>query len=169
MPKADLEWADTCLVPHGVATFPTFKEMIQFPGLNAMVVTSITELHYQQTKASLERGIHMFCEKPISQTVEQLQDLVSIVRSLPKTQAMVSFTRRFDENYQEAVQKIRQGAIGSPVVVWSQGCEKLDDSPFMHSYVANAARKGGFFVDSVIHDIDLTLSFLDVGDKIAMP
>jgi predicted dehydrogenase len=82
---------------------------------------------------------------------------------------MVGFTRRFDENYQEAAQKIRAGAIGSPVVIRSQGCEKLDDAPFMHSYVVNAARGGGFFVDSIIHDIDLTLSFLEAGNLPTVP
>ncbi|KIW50642.1 hypothetical protein PV05_09432 [Exophiala xenobiotica] len=167
--KADLEWAETNLIPHGVAVYPTFEEMIQFPGLDAVVVASLSELHYQHTKASLERGIHVLCEKPVTQTVEQLHDLISIVQASNRTRLMVGFTRRFDENYQEAAQKIRAGAIGSPVVIRSQGCEKLDDAPFMHSYVVNAARGGGFFVDSIIHDIDLTLSFLEAGNKSTVP
>lgn len=167
--KADLVWAESNLVPHGVAVFSTFEEMIQFPGLDAVVIASITELHYEHTKASLQRGIHVLCEKPVAQTVEQVEDLVSIVNASPKTRLMVGFTRRFDENYQEVVQKIREGAIGSPVVIRSQGCEKLDDTPFMHSYVVSAARGGGFFVDSVIHDLDLTLSFLEVGGKPVTP
>lgn len=167
--KADLDWAETNLVPHGVAVFPTFEEMIQFPGLNAVVIASFTELHYHHTKESLKRGIHVLCEKPISQTVEQLQDLVSIAQSSPTTRAMVGFTRRFDENYQEAVQMIREGAIGSPVVIRSQGCEKLEDGPLMHAYVVNAARGGGFFVDSFIHDIDLALSFLEADGKTPIP
>lgn len=167
--KADLEWAESELIPHGVSVFPTFEEMMQCPGLNAVVVASITELHYEHTKAALQRGIHVLCEKPISQTVDQLQDLVSIAESSPRTRVMVGFTRRFDENYQEAVQKIREGTIGSPVVIRSQGCEKLSDAPFMHNYVVNAARGGGFFVDSFIHDIDLTLSFLEAGNQVPVP
>lgn len=167
--KADLEWAETNLIPHGVTVYSTFEEMIEFPRLDAVVVASLTELHYQHTKASLERGIHVLCEKPISQTVEQLQDLRSVAQSSPATRVMVGFTRRFDENYQEAVQKIREGSIGSPVVIRSQGCEKLDDGQFMHSYVANAAKAGGFFVDSFIHDIDLTLSFLEADGKTPVP
>ncbi len=169
--QPDLDWAETNLIPHGVAVFRTFEEMIEFPGLDAVVVASLSELHYQHTKASLERGIHVLCEKPVTQTVEQLQELVSLVQS-PKAQGarlMVGFTRRFDENYRDAVEKIRAGAIGSPVVIRSQGCEKLDDSPFMHSYVVNAARGGGFFVDSIIHDIDLALSFLEAGGLSTIP
>ncbi|KAK6384351.1 hypothetical protein LTS17_001914 [Exophiala oligosperma] len=149
--KADLKWAESNLVPHGVAVYPTFEEMIQFPALDAVVVASITELHYQHTKVALQRGIHV------------------LLHASPKTRLMVGFTRRFDENYQDAVQKIREGAIGSPVVVRSQGCEKLDDAPFMHSYVVNAAKGGGFFVDSVIHDIDLTLSFFGFDGKPVVP
>lgn len=167
--KADLEWAEAELVPHGIAIFRTFEEMIHYPGLNAVVIASITELHYEHTRGALERGIHVLCEKPISQTVEQLNELVSIARASPQTRAMVGFTRRFDENYQEAVQKIRAGAIGSPVVIRSQGCEKLTDAPFMHTYVENAAKGGGFFVDSFIHDIDLTLSFLEADGKVPVP
>lgn len=164
--KADLEWAEKELVPHGIAVFSAFDEMIEFPGLDAVVIASITELHYQHTKEALKRRIHVLCEKPISQTVDQLQDLISTNIESSQTRAMVGFTRRFDENYQEAVQKIRDGAIGAPVVIRSQGCEKLTDAPFMHSYVVNAARGGGFFVDSFIHDIDLTLSFLEADGKL---
>lgn len=163
--KADLEWAEKELVPHGIAVFSTFEEMIDFPGLDAVVIASLTELHYEHTKEALKRRIHVLCEKPISQTVEQLQELIAINKESPQTRAMVGFTRRFDENYQEAVQRIREGAIGSPVVIRSQGCEKLNDAPFMHAYVVNAARGGGFFVDSFIHDIDLTLSFLEADGK----
>jgi myo-inositol 2-dehydrogenase / D-chiro-inositol 1-dehydrogenase len=73
---------------------------------------------------------------------------------------MVGFTRRFDENYQDALVKIRSGAIGDPVVIRSQGCEKFDDSAFMHAYLR---KSGGIFFDSVIHDIDLALLFFGDG------
>lgn len=166
---ADIAWAKTELIPYGISVYRTFEEMIQFPGLDAVVIASITELHYEHTKMALERGIHVLCEKPISQTVDQLEHLVTIAKSTPATRVMVGFTRRFDENYQEAVQKIREGAVGSPVVIRSQGCEKLSDAPFMHAYVVNAARGGGFFVDSFIHDIDLSLSFLEADGQDPIP
>jgi myo-inositol 2-dehydrogenase / D-chiro-inositol 1-dehydrogenase len=40
-------------------------------------------------------------------------------------------------------------------MIRSQGCEKLDDSDFMHKYLRNS---DGIFFDSVMHDIDLALS-----------
>ena len=67
---------------------------------------------------------------------------------------MVGFTRRFDESYQDAYAKIQQGAIGRPLIIRSQGCEKGDTSPFFKAYLKGS---GGIFIDSVIHDIDLAL------------
>lgn len=69
---------------------------------------------------------------------------------------MVGFVRRFDENYQQALAQIRQDAIGRPIVIRSQGCEPLDESPFYKQYLKDS---GGIFVDSIIHDIDLALFF----------
>jgi myo-inositol 2-dehydrogenase/D-chiro-inositol 1-dehydrogenase len=79
------------------------------------------------------------------------------VEAHPNTMVMVGFVRRFDENYRAALTKIRNGVIGSPIIVRSQGAEKLDKSGYFIEY---ARHSGGIFVDSVVHDIDLTLSFL---------
>lgn len=70
---------------------------------------------------------------------------------------MVAFCRRFDESYQDAYEKVQAGVIGKPFIFRSHGCEKLDDSPFFRQYLKNS---GGIYIDSAIHDIDLSLMFL---------
>lgn len=87
-------------------------------------------------------------------------EMIREAEASPQTKVMVGFTRRFDESYRDARIKIRAGAIGSPIVIRSQGCEKLDLSDFMRNYVKGC---GGIFIDSIIHDIDLALSFF--GDE----
>lgn len=74
----------------------------------------------------------------------------------PATKVMVAFVRRFDEDYRNALKKIQQGDIGTPVVFRSQACDKLDDSAFFKEYLRTS---GGIFIDSTIHDIDLSLAF----------
>ena len=69
---------------------------------------------------------------------------------------MVGFCRRFDESYLDASSKLKQGKIGKPVVFRSHGCEKLDTSPFFKQYLGSS---GGIFIDTIIHDIDLSLLF----------
>jgi myo-inositol 2-dehydrogenase / D-chiro-inositol 1-dehydrogenase len=71
--ETDLKWADEHLAPFGVSVFRTFEEMVDFPGLQAVVIASATALHYQHTLESLRRGIHVLCEKPIAASVHEVR------------------------------------------------------------------------------------------------
>jgi myo-inositol 2-dehydrogenase / D-chiro-inositol 1-dehydrogenase len=70
--ESDLQWAEEHLVPAGVKIFRTFEEMIDFPGLEAVVIASATALHHQHTLESLRRGIHVLCEKPIAASMNEV-------------------------------------------------------------------------------------------------
>ncbi|KIW10731.1 hypothetical protein PV08_10030 [Exophiala spinifera] len=164
----DLVWAETNLIPHGVAVYSMFEEMIDTPGLDAVIISSSNNLHYEHSKPCLQRGIHVLCEKPISQSVEEIEDLITVAKE-SNTKIMCGFTRRFHEDYLEAVRKIKEGAIGSPVVIRSQGCEKLDHSEANRTYLLGAGKVSGFFLDSFIHDIDLSLAFLEADGQIPIP
>ena len=69
---------------------------------------------------------------------------------------MCGFSRRFDASYRDAFAKTLAGQIGTPSIIRSQTCDKLDPSGF---FVAYAQYSGGIFVDCSIHDIDLALWF----------
>ncbi|KAM0192756.1 hypothetical protein ACHAPA_005858 [Fusarium lateritium] len=155
--EQDLVWGKEHLEPHGVKLYPTFEEMIETPGLQAIVIASLSALHAEQTSVALDKGIHVLCEKPVCTTVNELEGLIQRVEANPKTQLMVGFVRRFDEDYQDAFSKIQQGGIGKPLIYRSQQCEKGDTGAFFKGYLRSS---GGIFVDSIIHDIDLALMFL---------
>lgn len=70
--EADLAWADEHLVPHGTRVVPSFEGMIEIPGLDAVIVASATPLHASQTTAALKKGLHVLCEKPVSQSLEEV-------------------------------------------------------------------------------------------------
>ncbi|KAM0543481.1 hypothetical protein ACHAPJ_012279 [Fusarium lateritium] len=152
--EADLVWADENLVPHGVHVVPTFEEMIETPGLEAVLIASATYLHTSQTTTALDKGLHVLCEKPVCQTLDELVALVEKVEARPDARLMVAFVRRFDEDYQSALKQIKQDAIGKPVVIRSQSSDVIDESPYYKQYLKDS---GGIFVDAAIHDIDLSL------------
>jgi myo-inositol 2-dehydrogenase / D-chiro-inositol 1-dehydrogenase len=74
---------------------------------------------------------------------------------------MCGFSRRFDDSYRDAYEKVERGLIGRPSILRSQTCDKHDPSGFFVEY---AAWSGGVFVDMAVHDIDLTLWFF--GDHV---
>jgi myo-inositol 2-dehydrogenase / D-chiro-inositol 1-dehydrogenase len=53
--QPDLVWAEENLVPYGVKVYSTFEEMIETPGLEAVIVSSVTGLHMAHTTAARDR------------------------------------------------------------------------------------------------------------------
>lgn len=82
--------------------------------------------------------------------------MVDAAKKKPHLKVMCGFSRRFDESYRDAWDKMDSGMIGRPSIFRSQTCDKLDPSGF---FVAYAEFSGGIFVDCSIHDIDLALWF----------
>lgn len=81
---------------------------------------------------------------------------MDVAKKKPHLKVMCGFSRRFDESYRDAWNKMDNGLIGRPSIFRSQTCDKLDPSGF---FVAYAEFSGGIFVDCSIHDIDLALWF----------
>lgn len=163
---ADLAWAAEHLAPYGVRVYRTADELLaaECPrGLEAVVVASTTTVHAEQVKACAARGLHVLCEKPLAMTVAQARDVVATLAAMPdarRPRVMTAFSRRFDDSYLKAAAAIREGRIGTPVVVRSETRDKYDGSDFYQNYVmANP----GIFIDTSVHDVDLTFAFLGSG------
>lgn len=84
--EADLAWGNEHLVPHGVKVYASFDEMIETPGLEAVIIASISSLHMEQTLAALDKKIHVLCEKPVctSLTEVSLSSTSLTARSVPR-------------------------------------------------------------------------------------
>lgn len=87
---------------------------------------------------------------------QQSQSVVDAAKKNPALKVMCGFSRRFDNSYRDAFEKMESGLIGRPSIFRSQTCDMLDPSGF---FVAYAEFSGGIFVDCSIHDIDLALWF----------
>jgi predicted dehydrogenase len=72
----------------------SFDEILRDDKINAVVIATRHNLHFEQVKAALEAGKHVFCEKPLCLQEDQLLTLCDIARRTPKV-LMVGFNRRF--------------------------------------------------------------------------
>ncbi|GAP91383.1 putative myo-inositol 2-dehydrogenase [Rosellinia necatrix] len=145
-------WAATALPDTTVYT--DYDEMLKHPGLEAVIVATVTTVHAEQAIKAIEANLHVLCEKPLSTTVAISQSVVDAAQKKPHLKVLCGFSRRFDASYRQAYERMDQGAIGRASVFRSQTCDKLDPSGF---FVAYAEFSGGIFVDCNIHDIDLAL------------
>lgn len=68
----ELEWARTNIESEGVKLFSDSYEMINTPGLAAVIVASLTKLHVEHTLAVVKRGIYVLCEKPVTKDLTKV-------------------------------------------------------------------------------------------------
>jgi len=65
--------------PFGVSNFTAdYRELLRDSSIDAVHILTPNALHYPMAKAALEAGKHIACEKPLSITVEEAEELVAL-------------------------------------------------------------------------------------------
>ena len=62
-------------------TYSDYKKMINKESLDFVILATPTRFHFQMAKYSLEKNLHVFCEKPFSLSSDEGDELVSLVKS----------------------------------------------------------------------------------------
>ena len=143
-------------------TYTDFDAMIGSGGLDAVAIASPSHLHTVQIAAALERGLHVFSEKPLGTTVEECRIAEAAVAKHPDRVFMLGFMRRYDPSYAYAKRMVEQGKIGRPILFrgYSQ-----DPESAIAGAIAYAGHSGGQFIDMAVHDIDLARWFMGSDPK----
>ena len=128
------------------------KDLCQDPNVEAVAIITNTASHVEMIKLAMEAGKHVFCEKPLADTVEKCKEAEAIVAAHPDLIFMLGFMRRYDHSYQVAKKKLDKGDIGRVILV---RCYSQDPISIIEGTLEYAPRSGGQFIDMSIHDFDL--------------
>jgi predicted dehydrogenase/threonine dehydrogenase-like Zn-dependent dehydrogenase len=72
------------------------RDVFDHPSVNTVVIATRHHLHAAQVLSALKAGKHVFCEKPLCLTKEELVDISTAYESTPAAQLLlVGFNRRF--------------------------------------------------------------------------
>ncbi len=132
------------------ASFTNYHTMLDKVNLDAVLITTPTAAHFEVIKAAAAAGKHIFCEKPLAQTLHDCDHAIAAARSAG-VKLMVGFMRRFDDAYIMAKQKIDEGVIGKAVMFKAIGRDPKRTS----LEFAKRENSGGLILDMGIHDFDL--------------
>jgi myo-inositol 2-dehydrogenase / D-chiro-inositol 1-dehydrogenase len=116
--------------------------------LDAVVIASPTSTHAQLIQRCLDRGIPVFCEKPLALDWEPTLRLVELVEASDAV-LQVGFQRRFDPAYREAKRLIEEGTLGQLHTIRMAA---HDTHPPHEDYIPTS---GGIYRDLHIHDFDI--------------
>lgn len=91
------------------------EAMMANEALDAVQITSPHELHYDHVVAALERGLHVFCEKPFTPGLERARELTRRVEDSDVVM-MVGYQRHVNAAYSEVREAIAGGDIEPKLV-----------------------------------------------------
>lgn len=127
----------------GTTGFTDYRELAG--KVDAVTVVVPTELHHRVSSFFLEQGIHVLCEKPVTKSLDEARNLISIAQDRGVL-LQIGHIERFNAAFMKVCDGIQQ-----PRLIESQRL-----GPF-----TPRVRDVGVVLDLMIHDIDLVLSLIN--------
>lgn len=131
----------------GVPVYETLDAALAAPA-DAVCIATSTDTHVAVMQAAAAAGRHIFCEKPISLDVAQVDAGLAAVAQAG-VMLQIGFNRRFDPSHRAVADAVKAGSVGEPHLV---RITSRDPEPPPISYIEVS---GGIFNDMTIHDFDM--------------
>ena len=116
--------------------------------IDAILICSPTPLHAMQIIRAARAGKHIFCEKPIAMTTEEITLAIEAVKQAG-VKLQIGFNRRFDPNFAKMKRMLCNQDIGSP---YTLRITSRDPEIPTAEYLQTSS---GMFLDMTIHDFDM--------------
>ena len=151
--------------------YNNYEDLVAEKNIDAVAIISPTSTHREVVISAAKQGKSIFCEKPVSISMEEAIEMQEVVEKTGVFFQM-GFQRRFDTGYVEAHRKINDGIIGQPVVLKSSSRDPF--APPME--FCDPQKSGGLILDMGIHDFDVARMFMgevksvySIGGALAYP
>jgi myo-inositol 2-dehydrogenase/D-chiro-inositol 1-dehydrogenase len=128
--------------------FDGVDELLADPSVDAVAICSSTDTHADLIVAAARAGKAIFCEKPISLDLAEVDRALRVVEQCG-VPFQIGFNRRFDPAHQAVRDAVARGDVGEPQLV---RISSRDPAPPPIEYVRGS---GGIFLDMTIHDFDM--------------
>ncbi len=139
----------------GVETFKDYRKMIDGAGLDAVFVATPTATHFDAAAYALERGMHVFVEKPLCLDPEQSRRLADLARAKSRAN-QVGYHNRFIATFREAARLVRAGALGEIYHVSGSAFGQVVIRPKTgFTWRSKKSEGGGCLHDYASHVVDL--------------
>jgi predicted dehydrogenase len=143
---------------HGLTCYTNYKELLQ-EDLDILFVCMPNNMASEVTIAGLEKGLHIFCEKPPGKTVEDIIEVIKVEQKHPELKLKYGFNHRYHDSVTEALRLIKSGTLGEVINVRGiYGKSRI--IPFSGGWRSKRELAGGgILLDQGIHMLDLMRLF----------
>ena len=138
----------------GVRTHSDFGRMLSEEALDCLFVATPSRYHAEIVEAALERGIHVFCEKPFGLVPETGYRLADVAESKHLVN-QVGYHYRFVAAFREAKRLLDRKLIGELHHIRAEAYGPVVLRPKGSTWRSQKGEGGGCLFDYACHAIDL--------------
>ncbi len=137
-------------VEQGYIAYPSKEALLADEDIDIVLVATTNESHRDLAIDALRAGKHVICEKPVTMTAADLEDIIATAKECDRV-FTVDQNRRFNRDFINVWRTIDSGVIGKPYIIES----RVEGSRGMPAgWRTQKAVGGGMLFDWGVHLID---------------
>lgn len=147
---------------------PIFKDydtMLHDVDLDAVLIATPSRLHAPMVTSALNKGLHVFCEKPFCLSWADSQRLTDLATEKSLV-AQVGYHYRYVGAFQEMKRLIEAGAIGRITHVLAEAYGPVILRPKRTTWRTDRSEGGGCLYDYAAHPLNLLNWFFGAPDQV---
>jgi scyllo-inositol 2-dehydrogenase (NADP+) len=149
----------------GVPSYHDYDEMLATASLDAIIIATPTHVHAPMVRKAIDRGLHVFCEKPFVLDPEDGESLVAAAAARGLV-TQVGYHNRFVGSFREVKRLLDAGAIGDVVGGLAEAYGPVVLKPAGRTWRSKASMGGGCLYDYAAHPLDLVSWYLGAPQEV---
>ena len=162
----DQYFSNDGVMDDGVNYYKNYLKLLE-EELDILFVCLTNEIASKVTIAGLNKGLHVFCEKPPGRNLDDINDVIEVEKQYPKLKLMYGFNHRYHESVIEALKIVKSKELGKIINLRGvYGKSKLITFNQSDWRTKREIAGGGVLLDQGIHMVDLMRLFAGEFDDI---
>jgi len=139
-------------IDHAIARCESYREIVDDPSIDLIIITSHTDAHAEHAVAALESGKKVYLDKPIAVTLEDGQ-VIADAEKQTGNRLLMGFTRRYEESWIRMKELLEEGAVGSLQMILLRSI--IPYSRYLQGWHRKREWSGGPLNDKCSHHFDV--------------
>lgn len=155
----DARMKDGKLDREDVKVYNNYSNMISNEKLDILFVCLTNDVAAEATILGLEKGCHVFCEKPPGRNLQEVTNVIATEKLHPELKLKYGFNHRYHDSVREALRIVQSGQFGKIInirgVYGKSAIVNVENGWRAKREIAG----GGILLDQGIHMVDLIRLF----------
>ncbi len=130
-----------------------WRQMLSSTPCDVLMITAPQYVHADMVVAALDRGIDVYCEKPMAHTLDDCDRIIAAVNASDAL-FYVGLQLRTVPVFKHVKQLIDDGAVGKPRTMFYREL-RGPFVPKVDNWIADESKSGGALVEKNVHHFDL--------------